>query len=125
MTVNPPDSWPWPPELDAMTAAPDYHDLLLENEHVRVLEAHVGPGDTVHVHTHCWPGVLYILGVSDFVRRDPDGNVLLDTRGTPQAPPGSCVWGAPLNPHSLENVGATELRNITFELKQAPSASHP
>ena len=47
MTVNPPEGWPYPPELDAMTAAPAYHALLFENEHVRVLEAHVGPGETV------------------------------------------------------------------------------
>jgi quercetin dioxygenase-like cupin family protein len=121
MSENPSESWPWPPELDAMRAAPEYHDLLFENEHVRVLEAHVGPGETVPVHTHCWPGTLYIIGVSDFVRRDPEGNVLLDTRGTQQAPPGSCVWGGALTPHSLENVGTTELRNITFELKQVQS----
>ena len=63
--------WPWPPELDALTAAPAFHDLLFENKQVRVLEAHVGPGQTVPVHTHCWPGVLYILSVSDFVRPTP------------------------------------------------------
>ena len=34
--------WPWPAELDAMTAAPEYHTLLFENDEVRVLEAHVG-----------------------------------------------------------------------------------
>ncbi len=72
--------WPWPAELDAMTAAPEHHTLLFENEHVRVLDAHVNAGDVVPVHTHCWPGVLYILGVSDFVRRDPEGSVVLDTR---------------------------------------------
>jgi hypothetical protein len=110
--------WPWPPELDAMTAAPQYHTLLFENEHVRVLNAHVGPGDIVPVHTHCWPGVLYILGVSDFVRRDPEGDVVLDTRTSPgQAPVGSVVWGDVLTPHTLENVGQHELRNITIELK--------
>ena len=110
--------WPWPAELDAMTAAPDYHDVLFENEHVRVLEAHVGPRETVPVHTHCWPGVLYILGVSDFVRRDPDGNVLVDTRSSGSHPAiGSSMWGEPLTPHSLENVGDGELRNITVELK--------
>ena len=86
MTVKPPESWPWPPELDAMTAAPAYHDLHSENEHVRVLEAYVGPGETVPVHTHCWPGVLYILGVSDFVRRDPEGKVLVDTRADAPGP---------------------------------------
>ena len=54
------DPWPWPPELDAMSAAPEYHTLLFENDYVRVLDAHVKPGDTVPVHTHCWPGVLYM-----------------------------------------------------------------
>jgi hypothetical protein len=112
------DPWPWPAELDAMSAAPEYHALLFENEQVRVLNAHVPPGETVPVHTHCWPGVLYILGVSDFVRRDPAGNVLLDTRVSPSRTPlGSSVWGEPLTPHSLENVGDRELRNITVELK--------
>src|SRR3954447_20408137 len=111
--------WPWPPELDAMSAAPENHTVLFENEHVRVLDAHVKPGETVPVHTHCWPGVLYILGVSDFVRRDPEGNVLLDTRdGSAQAPAGSAVWGDPLMPHTLENVGDHELRNITVEFKR-------
>jgi hypothetical protein len=115
---SPKDPWPWPVELDAMTAAPDYHRLLFENDDVRVLDAHVPPGHVVPVHTHCWPGVLYILGVSDFVRRDPEGNVLLDTRlSSSHDPVGSSVWGAPLTPHSLENVGDRELRNITVELK--------
>ena len=118
MSADVPERWPWPPELDAMTAAPGHHTLLFENEHVRVLDAHVGPGETVPVHTHCWPAVLYILGVSDFVRRDPDGTVLLDTRGRPHPSIGSSVWNGPLTPHSLENVGTAELRNITVELKR-------
>ena len=77
-----PTAWPWPPELDAMEAAPGHHTLLFENDAVRVLDAHVEPGETVPVHTHRWPSVLYVLSASDFVRRDPEGNVLLDTRGT-------------------------------------------
>lgn len=101
-----------------MIAAPDHHTLLFENEHVRVLDARVGPGETVPVHTHCWPGILYILGVADFVRRDPDGHVLFDSRTSSSQPGlGTSVWGEPLTPHSLENVGSHELRNITVELK--------
>jgi hypothetical protein len=113
-----PTPWSWPAELDARMAAPQYHRLLFENDHVRVLDTHADPGDTVPVHTHCWPGILYILGVSDFVRRDPNGNVLLDTReSSAHAPVGSAVWGDALTPHSLENVGHQRLRNITVELK--------
>jgi hypothetical protein len=43
--------------------------------------------------------------------------VLLDTRGTQQAAPGSVVWGSALTPRSLTNVGTTDLRDITVELK--------
>jgi hypothetical protein len=110
--------WPWPAELDARIAAPEHHELLFENEHVRVLDTHCNPGSTVPLHTHRWPGVLYILGVSDFVRRDSEGRVLLDTRQTSDhSPIGSSVWGDPLTPHSLQNVGDSVLRNITIELK--------
>lgn len=110
--------WPWPEALDARNAAPDHHTLLFENERVRVLESWAEPGETIPVHTHCWAGPFYVLSWSDFVRRDPDGNVLLDSRESEMAPsPGSVIWGQPLTPHSLENVGSGRLGVITFELK--------
>ena len=55
----------WPASLDAMAAAPDHHEVLLENDRVRVLDSIVGPGDSTPVHTHRWPSVLYIIGFSD------------------------------------------------------------
>jgi hypothetical protein len=122
-TVEPP-TWPWPADLDAMVAAPGYHRVLYEDERIRVLDAHCRPGETVPVHTHCWAGVLYILASSDFIRRDPDGNVLVDTRSTHTTPTlGSAVWGAPLTPHSLENVGTSELRTLTVEMKDSALAA--
>jgi len=111
-------SWPWPDDLDAMIAAPGFHTVLFENDRVRVLDGRVPSGATVPVHTHRWGGVLYILAPSDFVRRDPDGNVLADTRAARSTPIlGAAVWGAPLTPHSLENVGTQEFRTLTVELK--------
>ena len=111
-------SWPWPDDLDAMIAAPGFHTVLFENDRVRVLDGRVPPGATVPVHTHRWGGVLYILATSDFVRRDPDGNVLADTRASKSTPIlGNAVWGAPLTPHSLENVGTQEFRTLTVEMK--------
>jgi len=99
-------------------AAPRHHTLLLETDRVRVLETHVPAGEVVPVHTHRWPSVLYVLSRSDFVRRDADGRVLLDSRAT--ASPGAergVLWSEPLAPHSLENVGAVEIRVISVELK--------
>lgn len=103
--------------LDAVNAAPRQHKLLFENERVRVLDTSVAPGETVPLHTHRWPCVLYILGWSDFVRRGAQGEVVLDSRGSGRVAPGTALWSAPLGPHTLENVGESELRAISVELK--------
>lgn len=110
----------WPAPLDAMAAAPDHHSILLENEQVRVLDTRLGPGQMTPVRTHPWPSVLYILGWSDFVRYDPTGKVLLDSR-TFDAPPkkGDTLWSAPLGPHQAKNVGDSVLHVIAVEMKKA------
>ncbi len=116
--LSTPAAWPWPDDLDAMIAAPGFHTVLFEDDRVRVLDGRVPSGATVPVHTHRWGGILYILATSDFVRRDPDGNVLADTRASKSTPIlGSAAWGAPLTPHSLENVGSEEFRTLTVEMK--------
>ena len=109
----------WPVSLDAMTAAPDHHTLLLENEHVRVLDSLLKPGESTPVHTHRWSAVQYVIGFSDFVRRDDHGNVLVDTRNIETKPqPGAAMWSGPLPPHSVTNVGDTQIRVISVEIKQ-------
>lgn len=104
-------------ELDALTAAPRHHLLLLENDSVRVLDTRVPPGEMVPLHSHRWPSVLYILSWSDFVRRDAHGLVIVDSRITGKLPAGAAVWSPPLSPHTLENVGTSDLRAISVELK--------
>ena len=115
MTEEP---WIWPDTLDALVAAPRHHTLLLEDEHLRVLDTRVGPGETVPLHTHRWPGVLVLLSWSDFVRRDQHGTVLLDSRAAGMDLDGQAVPSAPLGPHTLENTGTSELRAIAFEWKK-------
>jgi len=110
--------WEWPEELDALRAAPEHHQVLLENATVRVLETLIPAGETTAVHTHRWPNVQHVLSSSDFVRRGGEGDVLLDTRVAGDRPATSAtLWSAPLPPHSIENVGDTELRVIMVELK--------
>ena len=118
MAVNSDAENEWPEGLDAMVAAPDHHEILLENDHVRVLDSLVRPGESTPVHTHRWPSVLYILGFSDFVRKDADGNVIFDSRTARSKPqPGSAVWSGPLAPHSVTNLGDADIRVISVELK--------
>ena len=117
MTSKP--SWPWPDSLDALTAAPDHHRLMMENERVRVIETRILPGQVVPVHTHRWPAVAFIGSWSDFVRRDPDGTVTLDTRLGAEFPKlNTPFWQEPLTPHSVENVGNIEFQAVQVEMKE-------
>jgi hypothetical protein len=109
----------WPEELDALVAAPKHHALLLENEVVRVLDTRIAPGETVPLHTHRWPSALYVMSWSDFVRRDAVGAIVVDSRAGKRPPEGSALWSPPLPPHTLENVGTSELRAISVEVKGA------
>jgi hypothetical protein len=110
--------WPWPDSLDALVAAPDHHRLLFENEAVRILEVRIGPGQLVPVHTHQWPSSVCVVNTSDFIRRDAEGKLLFDSRtmGPPPATP-TAQWTEALPPHSVENIGNTEIVLITTELK--------
>ena len=109
--------------LDAMVAASQHHALLLENGSVRVLDTRVGPGERTAVHAHEWPAALYVLSWSDFVRYDPEGNVLLDSRTMATRPAaGSALWGPPIGPHYVVNVGHADLHVLAVEIKGQP---HP
>jgi hypothetical protein len=119
-SIPPPDTLDAHRALDAMTAAPDHHEVLLENERVRVLDTRLGPGESTPVHTHRWPAVLYVLGWSDFIRHDPDGNPILDSRARGMKPAiGSALWSGPLQPHFVKNIGDGELHIIAVELKSS------
>ncbi len=119
-SIIPLAAWPWPENLDALAVAPRHHTRLFENERVRVLDTRIAPGDTVPLHTHCWPAVHHVMSWSDFVRRDQHGAVQVDTRGKPAAAPGAALWSGPLGPHTLENVGSAELHVVSVELKNTP-----
>ncbi len=109
----------WPDDLDALVAAPDHHTLLLENDHVRVLDTQIAPGcderrstrTAGRLRSTCCPA-------THFVRRDGDGHVLLDTRESEGLGAGAAFWSAPFPPHTLENVGAAEIHVIAVELKE-------
>jgi mannose-6-phosphate isomerase-like protein (cupin superfamily) len=103
--------------LDALRAAADHHELLFENDRVRILDTRVAPGERTPVHAHEWPAALYVLSWSDFIRRNAEGKVLADSRERAAIEPGAGLWIDPLPPHSVENVGTTELRIVAIEVK--------
>lgn len=112
--------WPWPDSLDALIAAPNNHAVLLENESVRVVGARILPGQIAPVHTHRWPSVLFILSWGNLVRRDHTGNVMPDTRPAVVPSLSTPIWQGPLPPHSVENIGDTEIKTVQVEIKGSP-----
>jgi quercetin dioxygenase-like cupin family protein len=105
---------------DALKASGAHHKQLLDNEHVRVLETTIRPGEQTAVHAHPWPAALYVVSFSDYIRYDAEGRVVLDSRTLSQKPKaGDAVWSAPVPRHSIKNVGTTNLVVIAVELKQA------
>lgn len=88
--------------LDAVLRDPDHHDVLMENEHVRVLGALLRPGGQTEIHIHVWPSALYVLSWCDFVRIDPEGKVLADSRTMGLRPrPGEAIWSPVLPPRRM------------------------
>ncbi|HET6792458.1 MAG TPA: cupin domain-containing protein [Actinomycetota bacterium] len=90
--------------------------LLLENDHVRIFEVRLGPGERgpFHVHdaTYFWTVVEPGRGLQRFV----DGSFVVrdyalgETKYLTHSPDDPLV-------HDLENVGETRLRFVTVELK--------
>ena len=122
MSQNPvipnPKRWPWPDSLDALTAAPAHHQLLLEDEQVRVIRTRIAAGEMVPLHTHRWGGVAYVESFSHFIRRDEKGGVFFDSRQAGAAPKTPCAqWMQPLPPHTVENLGPLEINILMIEIK--------
>jgi hypothetical protein len=112
------NAWPWPDTLDALVAAPAYHDLLLEDDRVRIVHTHIPPGEIVPLHTHRWGGVAYVQTFSHFIRRSEHGKITFDSREAGAPPLTPCAqWLQPLPPHTVENMGPGEISILIIELK--------
>jgi hypothetical protein len=54
------DPTSWDPALDAVTAAPENHQVLFEDDVVRVLSVSVPAGMREKPHHHRWPSVFVV-----------------------------------------------------------------
>ena len=103
-------------ELDPLKLSPQLYTARLENDHVRAYEYRIKPGvkDPMHSHPH---GLVYVLAGRTMRSTSPDGVVSISE---PKA--GDLTWREGLI-HSLENVGSTEVRALSIELKPCTSDS--
>lgn len=96
---------------DAVVADPDHYTVEFENEHVRVIRIHYGPGEKSVMHSH-GPAVAVFLSDSDVRFHYPDG--------TSEAAPheaGKTQW-SDAGVHLPENRSDTPLEVVLVELKK-------
>lgn len=64
----------WDPRLDAIQSAPANHQVIFENDDIRVLSVTVQPGEMEEVHHHRWPSVMVIDSLTRLVDYDQNGH---------------------------------------------------
>ena len=54
------EKWEWPENLDALTAAPENHKVVYEDDSVRVLAVILDGKKSEPIHTHKWKSIMWI-----------------------------------------------------------------
>ncbi len=95
---------------DPVQVASNVYTTLFENERVRLLDVRLAPGDSSAMHGH--PDyVVYNFDEGKVRFSSPSG----ETEEV-ELPAGAAMW-RDAEEHSTDNVGATEVRALLFELK--------
>ena len=94
----------------AAKVAPHVYKVLFENEHVRLLEVKIEPGDHTEMHSH--PGnLVYALSGGKVTFTAPSGEV-----AELEVPTGASMW-MDATDHETDNVGDTTVHALMFEPK--------
>ena len=108
-----------PVEIDALTASPKNFTRLLDNDHVRVLEYVLEPGQQDLPHTHP-PKASYVLSGGMF-EVHPDGATTFVVNEST----GETSWSGFLGRHYVKNPGTSTVRVLLVEDKPASGVAVP
>ena len=86
--------------------------IIFENEHVRVWELCVEPGESKGLHRHDLPYVIVPLTAGEIEIESIDGKVY-----RPQEKIGEAIWRDAGEIHDLHNLGDAAYRNVLVEIK--------
>ena len=103
-----------PEELDAVVAAPENHEVIFENERVRVLRVTIRPGELEKRHAHKWESVFTITSMPKITYYNEKGEACpLGERREEGVP----FWLEREGLHAVENHGDKPLEAIRVEVK--------
>lgn len=98
---------------DALTAAPDHYRVLVENEHVRVVQNTLPAGGKDSTHTHP-AGWYYVTKGGSMKIVFSNGRTAVWTPAT-----GESAWSAAEPAHTSENIGTEPMSYVLVEVKSA------
>lgn len=98
-------------DIDALKASPENFKLLLENDHVRVLEYTLKPGTKDQPHTHPPKSSYIVSGGQLKVHYENGDSLIFDDKA------GTASWLDHVGKHYVENIGTTEIKIILTEVK--------
>jgi quercetin dioxygenase-like cupin family protein len=97
---------------DPVLVSPTMYTMLLENEHVRVVEYQIGPGEKDNWHTHPAKASYVVSGGSLRITTEEGESFTVDEEV------GSSTWFGAVGRHYGENVGKTTVRIVFVEIKE-------
>ena len=107
----------WPPEMDAVVAAPAHHQVLYEDDMIRVLSVSIPPGIQEPIHHHRWPAVFVIDRLVKLRDFDASGREIpLPIPETVTMP--LIVEMSPQPAHSVRNEDSTPFHGTRIEFKR-------
>jgi quercetin dioxygenase-like cupin family protein len=100
---------------DVLKVSPSTNKVLVDNQHVRILESTFKPGAKEPMHTHP-AGWYYVTSAGTLKVTYASGKVEM---WTPKV--GEQAWMEGEEAHTAENVGKTTLQYLMVEVKAAPT----
>ena len=98
----------------AVIAAPEHHEVVFENDKVRVVNVLVKPGERENMHTHRWSSVFIINSFPEVNYYLEDGSSTPRTGGRREGVP---HWIEPEGIHAVENIDTRPFEGVRIELK--------
>jgi hypothetical protein len=119
-------SWTWPGKLDAVAAAPKNHQIVYEDNNIRVLQVISPPGNEEPVHTHQYKSTMWFTHSAHFIYynyvKDKNGRLVKkDSTEVKGFPAEALNKGQAVDregPHSIKNMGTDTLMAYRVEYKK-------
>ena len=99
------------PNIDIVQTSPNQARVLMENEHVRVVEYSVKPGEKDVWHTHP-PRSSYVVSGGKVKVYSENGEPKIS-----EVKAGATSWAGQGAKHYVENIGNTDIKIILTEIK--------